>query len=129
MKQAKKSYLSKVLYKPRLSGNSKSFYCYIRENKENGSNITPHLTFNNSTAKTSAKKANMLNKFFKSVFVPDDGADLQTKFNSSDQNDVNITVKEEGIYKLLLNIDISMSCGPDDIPGILLKPFLVLSKV
>ena len=65
----------------------------------------------------------MLNKFFELVFVPDDWADLPTNFYSFDQNDVDITVTEEGIYKLLLNIDISKSCGPDDIPGILLKTF------
>ena len=64
IKQAKKSYMSKRLYKPLLSGDSKPFYRHLKQSQENGCDIMPYLTLNDSTAETPETKANMLNSFF-----------------------------------------------------------------
>jgi hypothetical protein len=128
IKQAKKSYLTKTLYKPLQTGDSKSFYRYIRQNRENGSNIVPDLVCQNVTAKTSMEKANILNQFFESVFVDDDGASLPQDFKSIPADEVDIVVSPEGVLKLLKDIDVSKSCGPDNITGILLKTFAICIK-
>jgi len=43
VKNAKKSYLNRKLYKPLLSGDSKPFYRYLRTCRSNASNLIPHL--------------------------------------------------------------------------------------
>ena len=62
--QAKKSFLAKKLYKPLACGDSKSFYGYVRQSKENSSNIIPNLTSMDVIAKLPLEKASLFNKFF-----------------------------------------------------------------
>jgi len=123
IKQAKKSYLSRKLYKPLPTGNSKAFYRHIRNSRENDSNIIPDLTFNHVTADTPAEKASIFNRFFRSVFVIDDGAPLPSDFASLPVDKSDISIKPEGVLDLIKNIDSSKSCGPDNITGVLLKTF------
>ena len=122
VKQSKKSYLSKTLYKPLLSGDSKAFYKYLKRSRENGSDIIPDLKLNNITAKSPQEKATLLNSFFQSVFVDDDGL-LPNTTCSVESDNFSILVTREGVFKLLSDIKTSKSCGPDNLTGILLKTF------
>jgi hypothetical protein len=106
-----------------LNGDSKPFYKYIRQKKENHSAITPNFTFNGQTASQPMEKANMLNQFFKSVFVFDDNSELPYTSTSYSIDESDVTIEEAGVLKLLNDIDTSKSCGPDKITGVLLKTF------
>lgn len=128
---AKKSYLTKTLYKPLQNGDSKAFYKHIRQSRENSSNIIPNLNYQNKVAETSIDKANMLNTFFQSIFTEDDGLLLPLPNKKPSIEDINVTVTPAGVLKLLNDIDISKSCGTDNITGIHLKTFshLIASTV
>ena len=121
--QSKKSYLSKTLYKPLLSGDSKAFYRHIKNSRENGTDVIPDLTNNNITAKSPLEKANMLNSFFKANFTVDDGGIPPSDYPSCEIDDSNLVITVDGVLKLLNDIQVSKSCGPDNITGILLKTF------
>lgn len=123
IKYAKKSYLAKTLYKPLTCGNTKAFYRQVKHSKVGCGNVIPDISYNNIKAETSADKADIFNKFFQSVFINDDGADLPPNFHPYpiDQNE--LTVDRAGVLNLLQTIDISKSGGPDGITGILLKTF------
>lgn len=123
IKQAKKSHLAKSLYKPLQNGDSKAFYRYLHQNSENGSNTIPSLKYQHKTAETAIEKANMLNNFFQSMFVKDDGIPVTSDQRSITNEYIDIVVTRQGVLKLLDDVDVSKSCGPDDIAGILLKTF------
>ena len=123
IKQAKNTYLAKSLYKPLQNGDSKAFYKYLRQNRENASNIIPDLDHLNQAAKTPIAKANMLNTFFKSVFIEDDGENVNLTKTPITNEDVDIIVTRAGVLELLMGVNVSKSCGPDNITGILLKTF------
>jgi len=123
VKQSKRSYLCKRLYKPLLTGDSKPFYRYIKQNRENGCDIIPDLKYNGNIATSSVEKANMLNKFFESVFISDSGNSSPTDFPHLPVDTSNLDITKDGVHKLLKDIKISKSCGPDNLPGVLLKTF------
>ena len=72
------------------------------------------------------QKAKALCKFFASVFVRKDlssiGSLKEKLHKARSQAEVkDITITVDNVYDLLCKIDISKACGPDDIPGQLLK--------
>jgi len=82
----------------------------------------PDLKLNGVVAKQPQHKANLLNQFFRSVFVKDDNTALPI-VNIRPTDKTNIEITTEGLLKLLRDIKTSKSCGPDKISGILLKTF------
>ena len=126
IKYAKKSHLAKTLYKPLQNGDSKAFYKHLRQNRENGSNIIPNLKYQNRVAETSIDKANLLNDFFQTVFSDDDGLLVPLPNKTLSFEDTDITVTSTGVLKLLEEINVSKSCGPDNITGIHLKTFSIV---
>ena len=81
------------------------------------------LIHHNETEKTPSHKANMLNTFCHSVFTKDDENLVQLPRKPSIVEDVNLIVMQDGVLKLLNEIDTVKSCGPECITGIHLKAF------
>lgn len=126
VQQAKRSYLNKKLYKPLLSGDSKPFFRFLKESRENESDVMPDLTYQDQTANTSADKATLLNSFFETVFVTDDN---ETPLMSSPQvlpNEDELVISEHGVLVLLEDLDEKKSGGPDLLSCKILKLFAVL---
>ena len=125
VRQCKKSYLNRKLYKPLLSGNSKPFFRYLKQLRSNEVNDIPSLKWANQVALTSEQKANCLNEYFESVFTIDDGTPcITTNIDRlSVQKDSKIFISCEGVNKLLNGLNAKKACGPDNISGILLKTF------
>jgi len=127
IKQAKKSFLNKTLYKPLLYGNSKPFYSYLKKCRSNESSSIPKLKYDKKIASTSEEKANCLNNYFESVFTEDDQKGVTpTPVNIPDIDIRDIAIDYNGVLKLLNDIDIRKSCGPDNISGIMLKTFSIV---
>ena len=125
IKFAKKSYLSKTLYKSLQNGDSKAFYKYLRQCRENNSNVIPNIKYQNEVADTPANKANMLYNFFYSVFTEDNGLLTPLPDKTVSIKGMDVVVASAGVLKLLAEIEISKSCGPDNVTGIHLKHSLV----
>ncbi len=56
-----------------LSGSISRFYRYVRRRKSASDTVPPLRRFDGTTATTCSDKAQVLNNFFASVFLPDDG--------------------------------------------------------
>lgn len=102
-----------------LKQNPKNFYKFINSKKVVNSTIPP-LNISNYVTETVKEQAKCLNQQFSSVFSRE-----QTDYIPYIPCDYNrmpdIEVEETGVKKLLNNIDISKSCGPDGIPSRILK--------
>ena len=70
---------------------------------------------------TSLDKAKILNDQFQSVFTIEPNSPLPCKGPSPHPTMCDINISLEGIYNLLLNINIHKACGPDQIYGRVLK--------
>ena len=68
----------------------------------------------------------MLNSFFKANFTVDDGRIPPSDYPSCEIDDSNLVITVDRVLKLLNDIQVSKSCGPDKITGILLKTFFQL---
>ena len=86
----------------------------------------PTLNFLGKTLTSAADKASALNEYFMSVFTKEKHQNLDklctrlsTRKISAALEDIDIT--EQDVYKLLCRTDPSKACGPDEIPGRLLK--------
>ena len=97
----------------------KQYYNYVSRKKKYSNNKIS-LIVNGELAEDDEKCANALNDFFSSVFTKGP-SQLPPTQNSQFESmeDVDITV--ENVKKKLDDIDCSKSCGPDNIPGSVLK--------
>ena len=66
-------------------------------------------------------RANMMNSFFHSVFTPKNNKhiDLQDSYSGQPLSDIVLSVSD--VQEVLTNLDPNKACGPDNIPGRLLK--------
>ena len=105
---------------------SRNYHCCILLMKTTkpatGKYVIPDLTDNNITAKSPQEKPNMLNSFFKANFTVDGGIP-PSAYSLCEIDDSNLVITVDGVLKLLNDIQVSKSCGPDNITGILLKTF------
>ena len=86
----------------------------------------PTLNLLGKTLTSAADKASAFNEYFMSVFTKEKHQNLDklctrlsTRKISAALEDIDIT--EQDVYKLLCRTDPSKACGPDEIPGRLLK--------
>ena len=101
--------------------NNKRLWQYIKS-KNTESVTVGELLYDNEVYTDPIDKANILNNQFCSVFTEPNGKTKEIDENSF-PNIENIKVSEPGVKKLLDNINVHKSTGPDEIPGRLLKQF------
>ena len=100
--------------------NQKKFWSYIKALRKENTNV-PVLKKNGTNYGTSLDKAEILNNQFQSVFTIETDSPLPDKGPSPHPTMPDITVSLEGVYNLLLNINIHKACGPEQIHGRILK--------
>ena len=121
VRQACWNYVNAILNKSLEHGNNKPFWKYIKARRND--NIGVAAIKNNGILYHDSKtKAELLNHQFKSVYTMDDDTDhLATMSQLKYPNIEEITISTEGVKKLLDNINIHKTSGPDKITNIILK--------
>ena len=105
-KIAKKIPSIKYIIQASKNGDSKAFYKYLRQCRENNSNAIPNVRYQNEIADTHVDKANMLNNFFHSVFTEDNGLLTPPPDKTVSIKDMDVVVAS-GVLKHLEEIEIS----------------------
>ena len=118
-KHALKDYESKIAKEAKT--NSSGFFKYIRSKTSTRSGIGD-LVSEGNTAVTDEDKAEVLNKFFASVFTREDNVSLP-KFEDREYKSPlkSMHFTEEAVLKKLDKLNPSKSPGPDGIHPMLLK--------
>ena len=104
------------------SGDSGMFYKYVNRRLSCSTGIGSLTGNNGETVVDNEAKANLLNQYFASVCVDDDGK--QPKFERQVPKDINIDTVEfnkHNVYNVLKRLKPKMSTGPDGIPSVALK--------
>ena len=103
-----------------LKDNPKKFWSFYGA-KTKSSRIPKVVCFGNQKASTPVAKANLFNRFFASVFQKSN-LHMATNTHTATDNELHlIQASVEEVTKSLRAIDPSKACGPDQIPGRLLK--------
>ena len=97
---------------------SKKFWTYVK--RTNKSNRIPEIVFRGSSISSDTKtKADMFNKFFYDQFSEPSIYNTDITFESD--NDFDIDFSPSRVRALLAAINTNKACGPDEIPGMVLK--------
>ena len=117
--QKKKEYATKL--RDSVTENPKRFWSFVKSSRS--VKITANFLRDNQSFITDSRdKANLLNSFFHSVFSPAQATTATSNLPlSSDTALSNIQLTENEVFKALDGLDSSKACGPDGIPGKLLK--------
>ena len=120
LKIARWDYISNILSNTLETGNSKPFWRYVKSRKQDKCGVSP-LKSNGTLHTDSSSKATILNNQFSSVFTCDDHNGDTVLEGPSIPPLPELVIHEEGVSKLLSNIDHTKAGGPDDIPCRILK--------
>ena len=101
--------------------NPKKFYQFINAKRSDGSGIPPLVCKDGSMASSDTGKAEALNTQYQSVFTKEDLINLPQINDVNIDRMPNITFSLNGIVKLMENLNINKSNGPDQIPIRILK--------
>lgn len=97
---------------------SKKFWKHLKS--VSGSSRIPETVNYNSRFRNEANdKAELFNEFFVNQFSDASKYDIDIDFNNDSNNDIDFNFRR--IRKLLKNINVNKSAGPDEIPGRVLK--------
>lgn len=102
--------------------NPKKFWSFVKSKKCESSGIAP-LKQNGITHSNPKAKANILNQQFVSVFTEDDSSELPDMGPSPYIDIPDIAIQEEGVCKLMEDLNPNKAPGPDNIPTRLLKDY------
>ena len=109
--------LNNIITESLEKNDRKPFWRYAKAKKQDNIGIAP-LRHKGSMTNDSKEKANILNDQFKSVFTKTMSTTLE---KSTIDRGFNIKTGEQGVFKLLTDINPSKAMGPDQIPNIVLK--------
>ena len=103
------------------SGNCKRLYSFIKSKKCDGSGVSP-LRSEGVLHSSPKDKAEILNSQFSSVFTSDNQAAVLPNLGESHCEPApDIVVTENGVLKLLKNLNLNKASGPDQISSRFLK--------
>ncbi len=107
----------------REKNNRKRFYAYIKTKQSLIRSITALKNERGEVTSVKSEMCNILNKYFKSVFVNEDVSELNTVTFSRvcDKNIENINISYEDLSHRLSKLNQSKSPGPDGIHPLVLK--------
>jgi hypothetical protein len=128
VKRKHKEYLSKI--EKSFSTNPKVFWSYhkaiLHHRSKQSTNITYVTPKSRVTAKSPAKKAELLNQYFTSVFTKHsvdinngDTDEYEEITNMTNIGELQVSLQEVEFY--LRNLDATKACGPDGLPARILK--------
>ena len=122
LKQAHWQYVNDILQKGLEENNNKPFWTYVRSQKQDNLGVSP-LKEGGQLHSDRNKKCEILAKQFKSVFTIDqDDPNKECTLQGPAYPPIpELNITEEGVEKLLKNINPSKAAGPDSIPCKLLK--------
>jgi len=100
--------------------NPKKLYSFIKGKRCDSSGVSP-LKSNGVTHADAATKAAILNNQFSSVFTVEDKTTIPSPGDSPHPDIHHFDIGEEGVRKLLANLDPHKATGPDNIPSRFLK--------
>lgn len=95
------------------------FWRHLKPRKER----LEYIIENNEIASDPKDIADRFNIFFRGVFVNAEGAIEDFNFSATGSTMGDIIITEEGVFSLLLNLDVKKSTGPDKIPNEFLKRY------
>ncbi|CAB4012218.1 Hypothetical predicted protein [Paramuricea clavata] len=122
IKQKRHQYIEKV--QDSLAKSPKLFWSYHKHILRSR-NSPPANTYNNSTATTPHKKAELFNAFFASVILPKSSSQ-DANLNMTPKTDEiisDIQISQNEVEQYLNHLDTTKAYGPDGIPPRLLKEF------
>ena len=115
-KEAYKDYIENMI-SPDLTSNPKRFLGLIKSKRCESVEVAPLNDTDGLTYSDSESKANILNRQFSSVFNSNEDVNTIPHKSQNPHPDMdNITVKENGVCKLLGNLNVHKAAGPDEIP-------------
>ena len=101
--------------------NSKAFWKYVNNKLKRPTGIS-NLKNGDKLTKSDEEKANVLNKFFSSVFTVEDTENMPTlNPHNDDQFLSEIILTKQAVTSKLKNLNVNKVMGPDKIPTIILK--------
>ena len=122
IKRAKREYERKISHE--CKENPKKFWQYVQEKTKCVSGISPLDKGDGNLAFDSKEKADILNRFFSSVFTHenvDNVPDLEPGSRSDHTFLSDVVITEEAVRKKLQQLNPSKAQGPDGIPPKVLK--------
>ena len=115
------NYVNDILQTTQETGNNKPFWSYIKSQKQDSTGVAP-LRFEGNLCSDAEGKAKALSEQFSSVFTEDTPETANIKSEGPSYPPIpDLTIREEGIEKLLAGLNPSKASGPDEIPARLLK--------
>jgi len=112
---------AKYSYEKSLADNiktdNKSFWRYVKSKTKTKDGISDLIMEDGSLSKSDEEKANVLNQFFASVFTREDLNNVPTLEDRLSSDDVlsDIDITEEMVLKILTDLNVTKSPGPDGI--------------
>jgi hypothetical protein len=120
MRKAEQQYINNTIEQGLKENNSKPFWRYVKSRRQDNTGVAP-LKDGPSLVSDSLEKSKILLRQFCSVFTRDDGTPPPQMKDPPSPNISELNITEEGVAKLLRNLNASKSCGPDGIPSKILK--------
>ena len=93
----------------------KRFWSFLKSKGQDSVGVAPLKNKEGFLKSDSQSKANILNEQFCSVFTKEDGSTIPDKGPSNINTMNDITVTENGVFKLLKNLNTNKAAGPDEI--------------
>ena len=110
-KRAVKEYESKIAAEPKA--NPKAFYAYVRSKLKTKEKIADLKTADERTASDNHSKAQVLNKFFSSVFVEDNQTNPSFPIRDFKNGCTTTEITVDKIKRKLKELETNKSPGPD----------------
>jgi hypothetical protein len=120
IREAYKQYMEDIVSGD-YTTNSKKFWAYVKSKGQDSAGVAPLKNADGFLQSTSAKKAEILNAQFHSAFTAEDTSRIPSMGDSPYPAMDNIQVGEDGVRKLLRNLQTGKATGPDSIPAFILK--------
>ena len=110
--------------------NNKAFFSYVKQNSQCAETISILKGENNIWVKDDIDKANVLNRYFKSVFVRDDNSNPSVDYTCETEFDISEDlITEDIVLEKLGALKTDKSAGPDGFnPKFLFEMKAVLAK-
>jgi len=113
-KRANRDYLLDTVSE-NFKDNSIFFWSFVKGKRQDSTGVAPLKNRDGFLQSSSEAKANILNDQFVSVFTDEDTTNMPDKGPSDIPSMDDIIVNWKGIHKLIMNLNVHKSAGPDNI--------------